>query len=87
VYDKVRALDFPPFEPAWVELEDGRKLYLTASDYEYMIRRGRGGRLKQTLHEGPWARYAASSVRPTSATFHVSLDFTAYSRKHPFVYL
>jgi len=37
VYDKVRALDFPPFEPAWVELEDGRKLYLTASDYEYVL--------------------------------------------------
>lgn len=33
VYDKVRALDFPPFEPAWVTV-DGRKLYLTASGYE-----------------------------------------------------
>jgi len=37
VYDKVRALDFPPFEPAWVELEDERKLYLTASDYESVL--------------------------------------------------
>ena len=37
VYDEVRALDFPPFEPAWVELDDGRKLYLTASDYESVL--------------------------------------------------
>jgi methionyl-tRNA formyltransferase len=26
----VRAFDFPPFEPAWFRLPDGRKLYLTA---------------------------------------------------------
>lgn len=33
IYDKIRALDFPPHEPAWTYL-DGRKVYLTASDYD-----------------------------------------------------
>jgi len=33
IYDRIRALDFPPHEPAWTYL-DGRKVYLTASDYE-----------------------------------------------------
>jgi len=32
VYDKIRALDFPPFEPAYAELA-GRRLYLTATNY------------------------------------------------------
>ncbi|PSP61728.1 hypothetical protein BRC76_05465, partial [Halobacteriales archaeon QH_8_67_36] len=32
VYDKIRALDFPPFEPAYTEL-GGRRLYLTATNY------------------------------------------------------
>ena len=31
IYDKIRALDFPPHEPAWTDF-DGRKVYLTASD-------------------------------------------------------
>jgi len=33
VYDKIRALDFPPFEPAYTEL-GGRRVYLTATNYE-----------------------------------------------------
>lgn len=33
VYDRIRALDFPPFEPAYTELQ-GQRLYLTLSDYE-----------------------------------------------------
>ncbi|MDS0281784.1 formyltransferase family protein [Haloarcula onubensis] len=33
VYDKIRALDFPPFEPAYTELA-GRRLYLTATNYD-----------------------------------------------------
>lgn len=33
VYDKVRALDFPPHEPAYVAVGD-RKLYLTKTSYE-----------------------------------------------------
>ncbi|MFC6755517.1 MULTISPECIES: methionyl-tRNA formyltransferase [Haloarcula] len=33
VYDKIRALDFPPFEPAYTELS-GRRLYLTATNYD-----------------------------------------------------
>jgi methionyl-tRNA formyltransferase len=32
VYDKIRALDFPPFEPAYTEL-GGQRVYLTATDY------------------------------------------------------
>lgn len=28
LYDRIRALDFPPFQPAYIEL-DGRKVYLT----------------------------------------------------------
>lgn len=36
VYDKVRALDFPPFEPAWVTV-GGQKIYLTAADYESVL--------------------------------------------------
>lgn len=36
IYDTVRALDFPPHEPAYTYL-DGRKLYLTASDYESVL--------------------------------------------------
>ncbi|WP_262178775.1 formyltransferase family protein [Haloarcula laminariae] len=32
VYDKIRALDFPPFEPAYTEL-GGRRVYLTATNY------------------------------------------------------
>lgn len=32
LYDRVRALDFPPFEPAYLELGDG-KIYLTKSMY------------------------------------------------------
>jgi len=33
LYDRVRALDFPPFEPAYVELDDHR-IYLTKTGYE-----------------------------------------------------
>lgn len=33
LYDRVRALDFPPHEPAWTRL-DGRKVYLTKDGYE-----------------------------------------------------
>lgn len=33
IYDRIRALDFPPHEPAWTYL-DGRKVYLTASEYD-----------------------------------------------------
>ncbi|WP_424020054.1 methionyl-tRNA formyltransferase (plasmid) [Halorientalis pallida] len=36
LYDRVRALDFPPHEPAWTRLGD-RKLYLTKSDYEQVL--------------------------------------------------
>ncbi|SMO53915.1 formyltransferase family protein [Halorubrum cibi] len=32
-YDKIRALDFPPFEPAHTEIA-GRKVYLTKTSYE-----------------------------------------------------
>ncbi|MDS0258512.1 hypothetical protein NDI56_03690 [Haloarcula sp. S1CR25-12] len=32
VYDKIRALDFPPFQPAYTELA-GNRVYLTATDY------------------------------------------------------
>lgn len=31
LYDYVRALDFPPFEPAYFLLKDGRKIYLRTS--------------------------------------------------------
>jgi methionyl-tRNA formyltransferase len=31
LYDRIRALDFPPHEPAWTRLGD-RKVYLTAND-------------------------------------------------------
>jgi methionyl-tRNA formyltransferase len=33
LYDRVRALDFPPHEPAWTVL-NGEKLYLTKEGYE-----------------------------------------------------
>lgn len=33
VYDKIRALDFPPFEPAYTKI-DGKKVYLTKTSYE-----------------------------------------------------
>lgn len=33
VYDKIRALDFPPFEPAYTKIE-GQKVYLTKMSYE-----------------------------------------------------
>jgi len=33
VYDKIRALDFPPFEPAYTKIE-GQKVYLTKTSYE-----------------------------------------------------
>lgn len=33
VYDKIRALDFPPFEPAYTTI-GGRKVYLTKTAYE-----------------------------------------------------
>ena len=36
IYDKIRALDFPPHEPAWTRVGD-RKLYLTKSDYESVL--------------------------------------------------
>jgi methionyl-tRNA formyltransferase len=36
LYDRVRALDFPPHEPAWTRVGD-RKLYLTKSDYESVL--------------------------------------------------
>ena len=36
LYDRVRALDFPPHEPAWTRVGD-RKLYLTKSDYEQVL--------------------------------------------------
>jgi len=36
VYDKIRALDFPPFEPAYTELA-GRRLYLTATNYDELF--------------------------------------------------
>lgn len=36
LYDKIRALDFPPHEPAWTRLDD-RKIYLTKSDYETVL--------------------------------------------------
>jgi methionyl-tRNA formyltransferase len=32
-YDRIRALDFPPFEPAYTELGD-RRIYLTKTSYE-----------------------------------------------------
>lgn len=32
-YDLIRALDFPPHEPAYIEIQ-GEKVYLTLSDYE-----------------------------------------------------
>ena len=32
VYDKIRALDFPPFRPAYTEL-GGNRVYLTATEY------------------------------------------------------
>jgi len=37
VYDKIRALDFPPLEPAYTELA-GRRLYLTATNYDDLFR-------------------------------------------------
>ncbi|CAM2884348.1 methionyl-tRNA formyltransferase [Halobacterium salinarum] len=33
VYDMIRALDFPPFEPAYTKI-DGKKVYLTKTSYE-----------------------------------------------------
>jgi methionyl-tRNA formyltransferase len=33
VYDRIRAVDFPPHEPAWTRVA-GRKLYLTRAGYE-----------------------------------------------------
>lgn len=36
LYDRIRALDFPPHEPAWTRI-DGRKIYLTKSDYEVVL--------------------------------------------------
>jgi methionyl-tRNA formyltransferase len=36
VYDKIRALDFPPFEPAYIELDDQR-IRLTRTSYEDMF--------------------------------------------------
>jgi methionyl-tRNA formyltransferase len=36
LYDRVRALDFPPHEPAWTRVGD-RKLYLTKADYEDVL--------------------------------------------------
>ena len=33
VYDKIRALDFPPFEPAYTQIA-GKKVYLTKTSYE-----------------------------------------------------
>lgn len=33
VYDKIRALDFPPFEPAYTRIA-GKKVYLTKTSYE-----------------------------------------------------
>jgi methionyl-tRNA formyltransferase len=33
VYDKIRALDFPPFEPAYTKIA-GNKVYLTRTSYE-----------------------------------------------------
>lgn len=36
MYDKIRALDFPPFEPAHTRLND-RKLYLTKMSYENLF--------------------------------------------------
>ncbi|MGQ3414375.1 methionyl-tRNA formyltransferase [Natrinema sp. LN54] len=33
VYDKIRALDFPPFEPAYTKV-GGKKVYLTTTSYE-----------------------------------------------------
>lgn len=36
LYDRIRALDFPPHEPAWTRLGD-RKVYLTKADYEEVL--------------------------------------------------
>lgn len=36
VYDKVRALDFPPFEPAYTYLS-GRQVYLTTNEYAEIV--------------------------------------------------
>jgi methionyl-tRNA formyltransferase len=36
IYDRIRALDFPPFEPAYTELGD-RRVYLTATAYEELV--------------------------------------------------
>jgi methionyl-tRNA formyltransferase len=36
VYDRIRALDFPPFEPAYVVVNDQR-VYLTATSYEALF--------------------------------------------------
>lgn len=33
IYDKIRALDFPPFKPAYTEI-NGEEIYLTKSSYE-----------------------------------------------------
>jgi len=33
IYDKIRALDFPPFKPAYTEI-NGKEIYLTKSSYE-----------------------------------------------------
>jgi len=33
LYDRIRALDFPPHEPAWTRI-DGNKIYLRATDVE-----------------------------------------------------
>ena len=33
IYDRIRALDFPPHDPAWMVL-DGEKIYLTKDGYE-----------------------------------------------------
>ncbi|RLM83633.1 hypothetical protein D3D02_17255 [Halobellus sp. Atlit-38R] len=36
IYDKIRALDFPPFEPAYTYLND-QKVYLTKTSYEEIV--------------------------------------------------
>jgi len=38
VYDKIRALDFPPFEPAYTTL-NGQKIFLTKTSYEDVLDR------------------------------------------------
>jgi len=48
VYDKIRALDFPPFEPAYTELSDQR-VYLTATNYGDLFR----GATVPTVGTGP----------------------------------